>query len=66
MRLNYYPPCPQPENVIGLKPHSDAGSLTILLQANEVDGLQIRKDGMLMPITPVSNAFIINVGDILE
>ncbi|KAL1337043.1 hypothetical protein AAHE18_10G106700 [Arachis hypogaea] len=64
--LNYYPPCPQPENVIGLKPHSDAGSLTILLQANEVDGLQIRKDGMLMPITPVSNAFIINVGDILE
>ncbi|KAL1357329.1 hypothetical protein HN51_009251 [Arachis hypogaea] len=66
MRLNYYPPCPQPENVIGLKPHSDAGSLTILLQANEVDGLQIRKDGMWMPITPVSNAFIINVGDILE
>ncbi|XP_057759774.1 protein SRG1-like [Arachis stenosperma] len=66
MRLNYYPPCPQPENVIGLKPHSDAGSLTILLQANEVDGLQIRKDGMWMPITPLSNAFIINVGDILE
>ncbi|XP_016203072.1 protein SRG1-like isoform X2 [Arachis ipaensis] len=54
------------ENVIGLKPHSDAGSLTILLQANEVDGLQIRKDGMWMPIILVSNAFIINVGDILE
>ncbi|MED6186204.1 hypothetical protein PIB30_064545 [Stylosanthes scabra] len=66
MRLNYYPPCPQPENVIGLSPHSDAGCLTFLLQANEVEGLQIRKDGMWIPVTPLSNAFIVNVGDILE
>ncbi|XP_061345872.1 protein SRG1-like [Gastrolobium bilobum] len=66
MRMNYYPPCPQPEHVIGLNPHSDAGALTILLQANEIEGLQIRKDGMWIPIKPLSNAFIINVGDILE
>ncbi|OIW16721.1 hypothetical protein TanjilG_14491 [Lupinus angustifolius] len=66
MRMNYYPPCPQPELVIGLNPHSDAGALSILLQVNEVDGLQIRKDGMWIPIKPVSNAFVINVGDILE
>lgn len=31
MRINYYPPCPQPEQVIGLNPHSDAGALNILL-----------------------------------
>ncbi|XP_057448037.1 protein SRG1-like [Lotus japonicus] len=66
IRWNYYPPCPQPENVIGINPHSDAGALTILLQANETEGLQIRKDGNWIPITPLSNAFIINVGDILE
>ncbi|MED6199121.1 hypothetical protein PIB30_072954 [Stylosanthes scabra] len=66
MRMNYYPPCPQPEKVIGLSPHSDAAGLTLLLQANEVEGLQIRKDGMWIPITPLSNAFIVNVGDILE
>ncbi|RZC49463.1 hypothetical protein C5167_017887 [Papaver somniferum] len=36
MRMNYYPPCPQPENLIGLTPHSDAGGLTILLQLNEM------------------------------
>lgn len=66
MRMNYYPPCPQPEQVIGLNPHSDAGALTILLQVNEMDGLQIRKDGMWIPIKPLSNAFVINVGDILE
>ncbi|MED6192084.1 hypothetical protein PIB30_006910 [Stylosanthes scabra] len=66
MRLNYYPPCPQPEKVIGLSPHSDAGCLTFLLQANEVEGLQIRKDGMWIPISPLPNAFIVNVGDIFE
>jgi isopenicillin N synthase-like dioxygenase len=66
MRMNYYPPCPQPENVIGLNPHSDAGLLTILLQANEIEGLQIRKDGQWISIKPLTNAFVINVGDVLE
>ncbi|KAL2349082.1 hypothetical protein Fmac_003082 [Flemingia macrophylla] len=66
MRMNCYPPCPQPEHVIGLNPHSDAGALTILLQVNEMEGLQIKKDGMWIPIKPLSNAFVINVGDIME
>lgn len=46
MRMNYYPPCPQPEVVMGINPHSDAVGLTILLQVNQVEGLQIKKDGM--------------------
>ncbi|XP_061340691.1 protein SRG1-like [Gastrolobium bilobum] len=66
MRMNYYPTCPQPERVIGLNPHSDSGALTILLQVNEIEGLQIRKDGMWIPIKPLPNAFVINVGDLLE
>ncbi|XP_057448034.1 protein SRG1-like isoform X1 [Lotus japonicus] len=66
MRWNYYPPCPQPENVIGINPHTDAGVLTLLLQVNETEGLQIRKDGKWVPVTPLSNAFVINVGDIME
>ncbi|KAI3968601.1 hypothetical protein MKW92_028131 [Papaver armeniacum] len=66
MRMNYYPTCPQPEHVIGLTPHSDACGLTILLQLNEVDGLQIRKEEMWVPITPLPNAFVVNIGDILE
>ncbi|KAK7307012.1 hypothetical protein VNO77_39698 [Canavalia gladiata] len=66
IRVNYYPPCPQPDQVIGLSPHSDAGALTILLQVNEMEGLEIRKDGMWIPIKPLPNAFIINVGDMLE
>ncbi|RZC90040.1 hypothetical protein C5167_044669 [Papaver somniferum] len=66
IRMNYYPPCPQPEHVIGLPPHSDAGALTILLQLNEVDGLQIRKEKIWVPIKPLHNAFVVNIGDILE
>ncbi|KAJ9690866.1 hypothetical protein PVL29_013160 [Vitis rotundifolia] len=66
MRMNYYPPCPQPDQVIGLTPHSDPVGLTILLQVNEMEGLQIRKDGMWVPIKPLPGAFIVNIGDILE
>ncbi|KAK4386511.1 protein SRG1 [Sesamum angolense] len=66
MRMNYYPPCPQPELVTGLCPHSDAVGLTILLQANEMEGLQIKKDGVWIPVSPLPNAFVINIGDILE
>jgi len=66
MRINYYPPCPQPEKVIGLTPHSDGVGLTILLQVSEVEGLQVRKDGMWIPVKPLPNAFILNIGDMLE
>lgn len=66
LRMNYYPPCPQPELVIGLSPHSDACGLTILLQVNEIEGLQIKKDGSWISVLPLPNAFIVNVGDSLE
>ncbi|WRX34151.1 Oxoglutarate/iron-dependent dioxygenase - like 10 [Theobroma cacao] len=37
MRMNYYPPCPEPVLAIGLNSHSDAVGLTILLQINEME-----------------------------
>ncbi|XP_043688294.1 protein SRG1-like [Telopea speciosissima] len=66
MRLNYYPPCPQPDLAIGFTPHSDADALTILLQLNDTEGLQIRKEGKWVPVKPIPNAFVVNVGDIME
>ncbi|CAO2823455.1 unnamed protein product [Amaranthus hypochondriacus] len=65
-RMNYYPPCPQPDKVIGLTPHSDAAGLTILLQFDDIEGLQIRKNHKWVTINPLPNAFVVNVGDILE
>ncbi|KAG7541532.1 Oxoglutarate/iron-dependent dioxygenase [Arabidopsis thaliana x Arabidopsis arenosa] len=66
IRMNYYPPCPEPDKVIGLTPHSDSTGLTILLQVNEVEGLQIKKDGKWVSVKPLPNAFVVNVGDIIE
>ncbi|XP_071693828.1 protein SRG1-like [Rutidosis leptorrhynchoides] len=66
LRMNYYPPCPQPEKVIGLCPHSDPFGITFLLQLNDVEGLQIKKDGVWMPIKPLPDSFIVNIADILE
>jgi isopenicillin N synthase-like dioxygenase len=66
IRMGYYPPCPQPEQVIGLDAHSDISALTILLQVNEMQGLQIKKDGLWVPINPLPDAFVINIGDMLE
>ncbi|XVF13561.1 hypothetical protein REPUB_Repub08aG0217800 [Reevesia pubescens] len=66
IRMNYYPPCAQASKVIGLAPHSDATGLTLLIQVNEVEGLQIKKNGKWVPVKPIPGAFIINIGDVIE
>ncbi|KAA8519578.1 hypothetical protein F0562_013798 [Nyssa sinensis] len=66
VRMTYYPPCPQPELVVGLTPHSDASGITILLQVNGVEGLQLKKDGVWIPVNFLPDSFVVNVGDILE
>ena len=66
VRMSYYPPCPQPEMVTGLRPHSDATCITILLQVNGGEGFQIKKDGIWIPVSFLPDAFVVNVGDTLE
>ncbi|XP_042065249.1 protein SRG1-like [Salvia splendens] len=66
VRMNYNPPCPEPDKVIGLMPHSDGSGVTILLQVNGVEGLQIKKDGVWMPVKFLSEALAVNLGDIVE
>ncbi|KAH9312608.1 hypothetical protein KI387_027643 [Taxus chinensis] len=62
--INYYPKCPQPDMTLGLKRHTDPGTITILLQ-DHVGGLQATKDDGLNWITvePVEGAFVVNLGD---
>ncbi|KAJ9557890.1 hypothetical protein OSB04_012504 [Centaurea solstitialis] len=66
IRMNYYPPCPEPELALGFSPHSDADALTILYQLNETEGLRIRKDGKWVAIKPLPHALVVNIGDIME
>ncbi|KAI3714892.1 hypothetical protein L6452_21853 [Arctium lappa] len=44
-RFILYPPCPNPDQVLGLKPHSDRSGITLLLQDPGVEGLQVLNDG---------------------
>ncbi|KAK7289954.1 hypothetical protein RIF29_04019 [Crotalaria pallida] len=67
IRMNYYPPCSRPDLVLGLSPHSDGSALTVLQQAKGSPvGLQILKDGIWVPVQPVPNALVINIGDTIE
>ncbi|XP_047339154.1 S-norcoclaurine synthase 1-like [Impatiens glandulifera] len=66
IRINYYPPCIEAERVVGLTSHSDATALTLLSQVNDVEGLQIMKDGKWLPVCPIDGAIIVNIGDIFE
>ncbi|XP_045805528.1 codeine O-demethylase-like isoform X1 [Trifolium pratense] len=66
MRFSFYPPCPMPDHVLGVKPHADGSSITILLQDKEVEGLQVLKDNQWFKVPIIPDALVINVGDLLE
>ncbi|KAJ6974419.1 naringenin,2-oxoglutarate 3-dioxygenase-like [Populus alba x Populus x berolinensis] len=62
--VNFYPKCPQPDLTLGLKRHTDPGTITLLLQ-DAVGGLQATRDNGKTWITvqPVEGAFVVNLGD---
>ncbi|KAI0526866.1 hypothetical protein KFK09_002459 [Dendrobium nobile] len=66
MRVNYYPTCPQPDLTLGLSSHSDPGGITVLLPDDKVKGLQIRHGGGWVTVQPLSDSFIVNVGDQIQ
>lgn len=67
VRLNYYPPCPAPHLTLGVGRHKDTGVLTILTQ-DDVPGLEVKRktDGEWILVKPSPDAYIINVGDIIQ
>jgi gibberellin 3-beta-dioxygenase len=66
LQLNSYPSCPEPNQAMGLAPHTDTSLLTILHQS-EISGLQVFKGGLgWVPVPPVAGAFVVNIGDILH
>ncbi|KAK2993004.1 hypothetical protein RJ640_004516 [Escallonia rubra] len=66
-RLIHCPPCPTPQLALGTHEHTDVGALTILSQ-DEAGGLEAKRtfDGEWIPVKFVPNAYVINVGDMLE
>ncbi|KAL2621966.1 hypothetical protein R1flu_002171 [Riccia fluitans] len=67
LRLNFYPPCPEPSKALGLKAHRDPHFLTLLHQ-DDTGGLQIWNEARdeWFNVKPIPNSFVINVGDMLQ
>ncbi len=75
LRLNYYPVCEQPAapdsatvpegGHLGISHHTDAGALTVLMQ-DAVAGLQVEQGGEWYLVQPRDDAFVINIGDVVQ
>ncbi|XVF29383.1 hypothetical protein REPUB_Repub15cG0116200 [Reevesia pubescens] len=66
VRINYYPTCPEPDRVIGIRPHADTSGITLLLECGDTPGLQILKDGHWVLVEPIGDAIVVNIGYIME
>ncbi|XP_040380130.1 1-aminocyclopropane-1-carboxylate oxidase homolog 4-like [Oryza brachyantha] len=69
MACHYYPPCPEPERVVGTLEHTDPSLFTVLAQ-DAVGGLQVWHEegggGGWVDVAPVAGTLLVNVGDMLK
>ncbi|MBN3860052.1 isopenicillin N synthase family oxygenase [Neisseriaceae bacterium PsAf] len=66
LKIIHYPGTDDETQKQGLGPHKDSGILTLLLQ-DKVGGLQVyTKDNKWIDVPYAENAFIINIGEVLE
>ncbi|KAK0589376.1 hypothetical protein LWI29_013395 [Acer saccharum] len=65
-KVSNYPPCPKPDLIKGLRAHTDAGGIILLLQDDKVSGLQLLKDGQWIDVPPMRHSIVINLGDQIE
>ncbi|KAM3299217.1 hypothetical protein ACQJBY_040609 [Aegilops geniculata] len=66
MKINYYPPCPQPELAVGVEAHTDVSALSFIL-TNSVPGLQVLNSaGAWVTARDEPGTLVVHVGDALE
>ncbi|KAK4285549.1 hypothetical protein QN277_002235 [Acacia crassicarpa] len=66
IRMNCFPPCPEPERVLGIVPHADNSAITFLLECGHLPGLQVLNDGKWVFVQPIEGAIVVNIGQIFE
>lgn len=64
LKLIHYPKVDQKHHQ-GVGPHKDSNILTLLLQ-DQIGGLQVLSQGHWIDVPYVENAFVVNIGEILE
>jgi isopenicillin N synthase-like dioxygenase len=65
LAANYYPACPQPDQAIGIPPHTDHGLVTLLIQ-NDMGGLEVQHNGKWVLVDCAPGAFVVNIGDQMQ
>ena len=60
---NYHPACPLSELTLASSKHADNDFLTLLLQ-DYIRGLQVVHHNMWIDLLPVSEALVVNIGDL--
>ena len=74
VRLNYYPVHDPMDGLgsdhlptadLGIHHHADAGALTVLLQ-DDVEGLQVYREGYWYDVPVIPDALVINTGDMMQ
>ncbi|XP_010457800.1 PREDICTED: 1-aminocyclopropane-1-carboxylate oxidase homolog 3-like [Camelina sativa] len=65
MLSHYYPPCPEPDLTLGTSQHADNSFLTVLLP-DQIEGLQVLREGYWFDVPHVPGAIVINIGDLLQ
>lgn len=68
LRLLHYPYVESDnlEDQQGVEAHTDTGAFTILMQ-DDISGLEIKaRDGSWLAASPIKDAFVINVGDMMQ
>jgi isopenicillin N synthase-like dioxygenase len=69
LRWFRYPPARATDPPVGVGEHTDYGFLTLLARdpgPDDVDGLEVRVDDTWIEVPPIPDAFVCNVGDMLE
>ncbi len=66
IKIVRYPGKSDPEPKQGVGAHKDSGVLTLLLVEPGKGGLQVEKDGEWIDAPPLEDAFVVNIGELLE
>ncbi|KAI5065934.1 hypothetical protein GOP47_0018558 [Adiantum capillus-veneris] len=64
--IHLYPPCPEPSLALGVGDHKDITSFTILLETEQVGGLQVLHNGQWVNHMAEKGALTILLGDQME
>lgn len=65
LKIIHYPPAESAASDQGVGMHHDSGLLSFVLQ-DDVGGLEIERDGAILPADPRPGSYIVNLGEMLQ